>query len=309
MPATASKGTIVLTGANGGLGSAIAANVASSSLAADYRGIYGVRDPASAPALMRALQQNRSSHGHEVTTLHLEQLDSMRGFAASINARVSRQEIPPDPGARLERGLSRVRTADMVAPFAVIATKHGPREGEDRGSRQPHPRKEILGDGIEPIVKGTWSSSQGDPSWCSGIRRYAAPKLCLVMMIGELQESLDKDPLLGNICVLGVDPGWMATGIARRHPQYVFVRTIMPWVAALLSWLKPSGMFRTPARSAGDVVAAMLGNNSKGVYFKGARPAEVSAEARDRAKRLMVWRDSVGYARLREGETMLADWR
>ena len=130
---------------------------------------------------------------------------------------------------------------------------------------------------------------------------------------GELQERLDKDPLLSNICVLGVDPGWMATGIARQHPQYFFVRTIMVWVAALLSWLKPSGMFRTPTRSAGDVITAMLGHpvaggmKPKGIYFKGSKPTEVSAEARDREKRHMAWRDSASYAKLKENDTILAD--
>ncbi|XDG05022.1 hypothetical protein ABKA04_004637 [Annulohypoxylon sp. FPYF3050] len=160
----------------------------------------------------------------------------------------------------------------------------------------------FLIDSAEPIAKGTWSSQREDPSWQGGLRRYAAAKMCSAMMIGDLQDRLDKDLLLNGISVLGVDPGWMATGIARRHPNYSFVRTVMPWMASFWSWLMPNGMYRTPGRSAGDVVAAMFGTKPfgptkpKGLYFKGLVQAEVSA-------------DSVEYARLKEGDTLLIHWK
>lgn len=58
--------------------------------------------------------------------------------------------------------------------------------------------------------------------------------------------------------------------------------------------LVPDGMFRTPNRSASDIVAAAFERNligrvkPKGLYFKGLAETDVSAEARDKAKRKMV---------------------
>ncbi|KAI1777005.1 hypothetical protein F4818DRAFT_332766 [Hypoxylon cercidicola] len=128
------------------------------------------------------------------------------------------------------------------------------------------------------------------------------------MMIGELQDRLNRNPLLNNISILGVDR------ISRQHPMYSFVSVIMPWVAGMLSWLQPSGMYRTPSRSARDVVAAPLGigpmidMDLKGLYFKGAAQSEVSAEAGDQGKRKMVWRGSVEYAGLQQADTALLHW-
>lgn len=192
--------------------------------------------------------------------------------------------------------------------------------------------KIILGDSIEPVAKGTWSPNGEGPAVLAGLRRYGASKLCLAMMMyviqklatlflsanvglrGELQQRLDRDPLLNNISVLGVDPGWMATSISRRHPMYSFVSVVMPWVAGMLSWLQPSGMYRTPGRSAKDVIAASLGIGPvngipcKGLYYKGAALAQLSTEAKDEKKREMVWKSSVEYAGLQQGDTVLLHW-
>ncbi|KAI1413210.1 NAD(P)-binding protein [Hypoxylon sp. FL1857] len=347
------EGTIVLTGANGSLGSCIAAKIASSrDLAGRYHGIYAVRDSSSAPALLRALQpkQDSTSHPHDVISLNLEQLESVRKVATNINNRVSKGEIPTirtlvlnagylehEQQTWVDGGLDATWTVNYLSQWLLTlmllqsmdrengrvvvlgSHVHDPYDefntGVMGGYYVDDKWKNFLTDSTEPIAKGTWSSSQEDPSWQGGLRRYGASKLCLVMMIGELQQRLNEDPQLSNITVLGIDPGWMATGIARRHPSYSFIRTVMPWVAGALSWLRPNGMFRTPNRSAGDVVAAMFDNGAvgsakpKGLYFKGAVRAEVSAEAKDKEKRQMVWRDSVRYAGLREGDTALVNWK
>lgn len=93
----APSGVIMVTGAAGGLGCAIAAEIASSPLLAPtYRGIYAVRNPSQAPALARALQRGHSApdHLHEIVPLDLEHLDSVRALAANINERVAKGDIP-----------------------------------------------------------------------------------------------------------------------------------------------------------------------------------------------------------------------
>jgi hypothetical protein len=72
---------------------------------------------------------------------------------------------------------------------------------------------------------------------------------------------------------------------------------------------------RTVDKAAKDILAAafdsspFLGEQPKGVYLDGSERAEISAEAQDPKKREMVWRDSIGYAGLKEGETILAHWQ
>ncbi|KAI1078089.1 NAD(P)-binding protein [Whalleya microplaca] len=353
MAEATSKGTIVLTGANGDLGRAIITNIASSyNIASNHRGIYAVRNLPSAGALLQALRHSPSSgsHVHEVVSLNLERLDDVREFAKNINERVSKGEIPAisvlvlsagyleaEQQTWLDKGLDATWVVNYLSQWLLTllllqsmdrengrvvvlgSHSHDPydefNDGMMGGYFAEDKWKTIFGDSTEPVAKGTWSSTQEDPSWCAGLRRYAASKLCLVMMIGELQRRLDEDPLLSSISILGIDPGWMATGISRRHPNYSFARIIMPWVAGALSWLRPSGMFRTPTRSAQDVVEVMFNETllgdikPKGLYMKGATQAEVSTEARDKGKRQMVWRDSVAYANLKEGDTVLLNWK
>ena len=129
----------------------------------------------------------------------------------------------------------------------------------------------------------------------------------------ELQRRLDSDPKLNNISVLGIDPGMMPTKITTGTLNW-FIRTVFSIIAHIASRLSPNGMMRLPQKSAGDILAAALetsppfGERPKGLYFNGSEPKEVSIEARDAEKRATVWKASVEYAELKDGETCLADW-
>jgi NAD(P)-dependent dehydrogenase (short-subunit alcohol dehydrogenase family) len=78
-------GTIVVTGANGGLGSAIAESIASSPDYCTYHGIYTVRNSTAAPALDAALTRGKSNHPYEALSLDLTDLNNVRQAAQSIN--------------------------------------------------------------------------------------------------------------------------------------------------------------------------------------------------------------------------------
>jgi len=87
------QGSILVTGATGGLGSAIVSQIASTQPGKDYHGIYTVRernDSRLAQILKRA-----PHHGHELLPLNLASLASVREAASSINKRVAAKEIPP----------------------------------------------------------------------------------------------------------------------------------------------------------------------------------------------------------------------
>jgi len=96
---TKPKGTILLTGANGGLGSAIVSHIVTSSeLKTSYHGIYTVRDASVAnPSLDNALADRKgtaASHSHQNISLDLSRLSSVRAVAALINERVASGRIP-----------------------------------------------------------------------------------------------------------------------------------------------------------------------------------------------------------------------
>lgn len=96
MPA---KGTIVLTGANGGIGSAIVSRIRSSPELSSYHAIYTVRDASSSiPHHLDPHQKsntNTNTQTYDTISLELTDLTSVRTAAASINARVAAGEIPP----------------------------------------------------------------------------------------------------------------------------------------------------------------------------------------------------------------------
>lgn len=78
------KGTILVTGANGGLGSAIAQQIASKPEFSAYHGLYTVRDLTRADALTSAVAVG-PAHQHDVVALDLTKLDNVRQVAEDIN--------------------------------------------------------------------------------------------------------------------------------------------------------------------------------------------------------------------------------
>lgn len=89
------KGTVVLTGANGGLGVAMVKKIVSRPELAAFHGLYVVRDATSSPALQSAIKGAARPHPHDVLSLDLTRLDDVRKVAASINSLVAAGEIPP----------------------------------------------------------------------------------------------------------------------------------------------------------------------------------------------------------------------
>lgn len=92
------------------------------------------------------------------------------------------------------------------------------------------------------------------------------------------------------------------------------IRSIFIVVTHISGWISPNGIMRLPDKSARDVLAAALqtgqpfGERPKRLYFNGSELKEVSVEAKDAEKRAAVWKASLEYASLREGETCLGEW-
>lgn len=214
-----------------------------------------------------------------------------------------------------------LKSIDRAAGRIVVvgSQAHDPDDPRNaRGGVYTEPYKTLCPSdaaGFDAVAKGTWSSAKEDSSWRGGARRYSAANLFKVMMIHELQRRLDLDPALANLCILGVDPGTMVTGLQSRAP--FFIRVILfKVIFPLILWYKPDGdAVRSVQRSATDVLEAAFGEVGsdgalpKGLYFNGTVPHETSQESKDAVKRELVWRETVQRAGLKESDTILANWQ
>ncbi len=90
------KGTILVTGSNGGLGSNIVSKIVNSpEFSQYYYGIYTVRTAESADVVKRILSSGPQTHQHDVVALDLGRLESVRQVANDINRRVADGKLPP----------------------------------------------------------------------------------------------------------------------------------------------------------------------------------------------------------------------
>ncbi|KAI0817238.1 putative short-chain dehydrogenase [Xylaria sp. FL0064] len=347
MTADTAKGAILVTGANGGLGSAIVEQIVSKPELSAYYGLYTVRDTTRAAALASALEHG-PTHVHNILALDLMNLDNVRSVAEGIKARVSAGELPPIRALILNAGFQDFRkqswTSDgLDTTFAANYLGHWLLtllllESMDKeagriiviGSQAHDPndprntRSKAFGDpkyktfisnaaSFEAIAKGTWSPATEDSTFRGGFRRYGAAKLFLIMMQHELQARLDADPVLNKICVLGVDPGTMISGLQRLAPWFIRV-LLFKIVYPFILYINPDGPIRPTSRSAGDVleVAFDVGEDErlpKDLYFDGRELFETSEESRDPTKRELVWKETVRLAGLKERDTILASWQ
>ncbi|KAI1074431.1 hypothetical protein F5B20DRAFT_596146 [Whalleya microplaca] len=290
------KGTIIVTGSNGGIGSSIVSRIIKSPELASYHGIYTVRDASSSPLQLLCDVISTTVHSYELLFLELSSLDSVREFAATINARVAAGEIPPIRALILNAGYQELESQSFTddgfsmtfaanylghwllvllllqgvdseaCRIVVIGSKaHNPYLKRNTRSFKDERWKMVLHQSTDPIARGTWSAFEEDPSWMRHTH-YQAYLLELTKSSEELQRRLNADPKLKNISVLGVDPGTVPTGIGCHSPWFIRVlmfQVIFPAIAALQAWLYPKGnnSIRTADKSAGDILAAAFDNN------------------------------------------------
>ncbi|KAH8647324.1 hypothetical protein BX600DRAFT_503468 [Xylariales sp. PMI_506] len=341
------KGTVVLTGANGGLGSAIVRQMAESTeLSSNNYGVFLVRNPNSASNLKTALQRAPADFGHRVMPIDLAQLSSVKEAAQNINTLVADGYLPPIHTIIINAGFQEHTTQEFspdgfdstfqinfLSHFLLVLSllqsldkEHGRiiiigsqgHDVEDLRNKEWFFKGgyETMFNNTESLAKGTWSSPQDDSSWLAGFRRYCASQLCKVMFIHELQKRLNNDPVLSKVSVLGVDPGALGGHLTRRGSAIIrFVSLVVyPTLGPIFVRLWPNGTLRTPTKSARDVWFAAsdtetLGDYPKDVYLNGSLPWPTSKESLQEEKRKQLWEDSTRYAGIVEGDTILKEWK
>lgn len=308
------KGSIVITGANGGLGSAMVSQIASTSLGKEYHGVYTVRNPAAPGALSDALRKG-PNHSHDIMALDLSSLANVRTAADTINKRIAEGSIPriralilnaayqdstqltmsPDG---FEMGFQVNHLSHFLFTLLLLKSmdkengrilvvgswSHDPTDPKNdvanvKGSMKDY-QSGLLNNNLEAVAKGKWSTPAEDPTYHAGYRRYGATKLCEMMFMYELAARMGADPNLRNISVVGLDPGGMSTGLLRRNSWVVakVFPVIGPSLMGVAQHFKPNGMFRTAAKSARDALSLCFE-----VDVAGDRPAVVYMNGSERS--------------------------
>ncbi|GJN83768.1 short-chain protein [Purpureocillium lilacinum] len=346
----ASKGTILVTGANGGLGSAIVAHILKTpNLAFDYTAVYAVRKTETASKLQSALSRAPDGHKYDTLDVDLSSIASTKAAAKRINERVASGELPPIRALILNAGYQEGATLTMstdefemtwqvnfLSNFILsllllqsMDKKHGrililgswmhdvedPRNTSGGNTVYQDPKWQNLLPDIDAVARGRWSTPNDDPSEASGFRRYGASKLCAVMLMHELVDRVARDPALGNVSVVGLDPGGMPSDLCRRAGFMVKTVTmgfIVPLAAPLMVRLSPNGLIRPTWKSAADVIRACFEvepPKGKLLYLNGTDELETAKDARDKGKRQPVWRYGLEVAGIKSGDSALADWQ
>lgn len=217
------SGTILVTGANGGLGRGFITALTRSPYAAEYHGVYTDRDDAAAKELDSFLGGRAKAkgagtgHSWEASALDLGSLASIRAFAASVNARVAGGSLPPvralvlvagyldvSPDAKKPRrftadGHEAVWGINYLANFLLVLLLLRSMDKE-RGrvvmisswSHNPYDKRNRISSHLgaeehNTHYRDTETLAKGveyeDDGNKAGLRRYGASKACLVMFM------------------------------------------------------------------------------------------------------------------------------
>jgi NAD(P)-dependent dehydrogenase (short-subunit alcohol dehydrogenase family) len=120
-----STGTVLITGANGGLGSAFVSQFLKSPQAANHTGLFAVRNPSTATTLEKVVSSTSNSHSrHEIISLDLSNLASVRAGAKAINERIASGALPPIRALVLNAAIqhTRVRPSRTMAWSRILVS-------------------------------------------------------------------------------------------------------------------------------------------------------------------------------------------
>jgi len=211
------KGSILITGANGGLGTGFVSNFVNSPYASSYRGIYTVRNPATATSLKKVLEKAPKSHQYETISFDLSSLEGVRAKAAEINAKVASGTWEPIR-ALILNGAWQEATMETLKPltftkegfeghfainylanflFVLLVLQSMDKEYgrivlvSSWSHNTDDPRNDSIniykGDEYKTLWRDAEILSKGvvytDDAYKAGMRRYGASKLLLVMFM------------------------------------------------------------------------------------------------------------------------------
>ncbi|KAH6698127.1 hypothetical protein BKA61DRAFT_246555 [Leptodontidium sp. MPI-SDFR-AT-0119] len=340
------KGSILLTGSNGGIGIGFVIKFLQSPYAVTHSAIYAVRDPAKATDLKTALEKAPKAHKYVLLPVDLTSQESIRSFAAEVNSRIASGAISPISALILNAGVQdtakeyftndgfeRTFFVNYLANFLLtililqsMDKEHGRiiytgSTGTDiwwsvNGANfSNEEQKKNIVTSPEKMAKGIEEFPDGNVGK-TGHRRYALSKILMEAWMYELQRRLNADPTLSNISVLGHDPGWIGgTSLVRNSETAVKIAFSVLKVLALFTWMfSPNPMIRTPGKNGKFLLAVCFdrekfGEYPKALYVDGGVLYKTVPEANDEKLQKELWEKSLVFARVKEGETVLKGWK
>ena len=203
------KGSFVVTGCNGGLGKTLVAKFLQSPEATLYKGQFAVRNPSAAGALHQVIATSLKAEDHDIITVDLSSLASVRWSAHNINESVKSGKTPPIRALILNAALQHTKgqtfTNDgLESNFAVnylanylLVLLLLPSMDKEMGrivftSSWSHDPSHLLNgfiteekhktivNNIEDLAKPKESDKKGD-EYNAGMRRYGMSKTLMVL--------------------------------------------------------------------------------------------------------------------------------
>ncbi|KAL2060362.1 hypothetical protein VTL71DRAFT_9757 [Oculimacula yallundae] len=344
---SSSKGSILLTGPNGGIGIGFIVNFLKSPYALTHSAIYAVRDPAKATALKRTLETAPKEHKYLILAVDLTSQTSIRSFATDVNSRISSGFLAPITALMLNAGVQDIsreyytddgfeRTffVNYLANFLLTLLLLGSMDKEcgriiytgstaadtswkinDGYYSKEEQKDAITKCSVDMMAKGQEKFPDGNVEK-TGQRRYALSKILLEVWMYELQRRLDADPSLKNISVLGHDPGWIgSTDIVRNGStslQFIF-STLR--IIAKFTWLFSSNPMIRTAELNGRFLLTLcfdkekFGEYPKAKYVDGGVLYKTVPEAENEKLQGELWEKSLEFVGLKGEETVLKEWK
>ncbi|KAL1617805.1 D-lactate ferricytochrome c oxidoreductase [Diplodia seriata] len=335
-------GTVILTGAAGGLGFALAESIVTRPEANAC--IFTVRNQSSANAQpLHALPDTAPGKTIETHELDLATLDSVRAFAADINKRVASQTMPRiralilnaavipgkqrlytnADGAKVEMNFAVNYLANFLLTLLLLPSMDGENGRVVLVSSHAHDlqsatlskhRPENLPWDLEDIARGVRTPEPGDEA-NDVMRRYGMSKCCQIMFMHQLQARIDATPRLNGVGVLAVNPGAMIhPNMLNKLDSPVMKYVVGPIAAGVfraVQCFNPDGILRTVERSAADVQRAafslddpLLGSQPKDLYLDGSKIVKPAADSFDETKQRELWDFSVKLVGLNEDDVL-----
>ncbi|KAL3485882.1 hypothetical protein BJX62DRAFT_247214 [Aspergillus germanicus] len=284
-------GTILITGANGSLAHGFLTSLLSHY--PSFTVIGTVRNPsATDPAItkLKALIGRYPAAKVHLPQLDLGSLSEVREFAMRLARDIQQGKIP--------------RLSAIICNAFTWSLSGGPKfsaDGFENTFQVSHLAHHLLV--LELLASMDPTSGRiGEPPFEAapdkpgeehdrGFQRYGMAKLTNVMFVQELNDRLAKDPVLGSITALAMDPGGIVN--SRAHcEQKMVVRVVMSATKILLPLLRPfTRAVRSAEDSGADLVQIAVGSKFHGRkgYFEGlvvAKPARISEDVK---KRRSLW--------------------
>jgi NAD(P)-dependent dehydrogenase (short-subunit alcohol dehydrogenase family) len=309
--------TVIITGANAGIGFATAQYVAGRG---DWQVVLACRSPAKAAAALQRIRNISPKAAVIALPLDLFSLQSVRDFTASLN----RLALPPLRGLVLnagginmkakslefsQDGFEHIFQLNFLGHFALCSLLIGGMQPPARiifvSSDLHDPAATRMGKLAPPKYGRVTDAAYGRGLYAKlgPMARYGTAKLFAMMAAREFHRRL-KARGQDGIAVNSWSPGVVPTTQAGRDMPLLQkkIMTSAPFVKFMGSHLSTED---EAARALGGLVMDAAFDGVSGRYFDGDREIPSSSESRDETKARMVWEEARGLAKITNDELNL----